>query len=107
VILVCVKDLTAEEYKFLTSRAKKVIASDWEEVEMFGESWKERNELLVGDGWCALIEINTDSSGEDCEDRGECENEPRATVAIELKHITENEEVVKLFLKGKCTLAQQ
>jgi len=41
-MLVCVKDLTSEEYKFLASKAKKLIASDWWDVKVFGESWKER-----------------------------------------------------------------
>jgi hypothetical protein len=104
-MLVCTKGLTADEYKFLVSRAKKVIASDWEEVEMFDVSWKERNELLVGNGWYALIEINRDSDNEDYEGEEEEEDECRATIAVELEHTTENEEVVKLFLKGKCTLA--
>jgi len=99
-MLVCVKDLTSEEYKFLASKAKKLIASDWLDVEVFGESWKERNELLIGDGWYAIVEVDTGSNDEEDEE----ENEYRATIAIELKSITENEEIVKLFLKGKCTL---
>ena len=100
--LVCVKYLTNEEYKLLAGKAKKLVASDWWDVNMLGNSWKERNELLVGDGWYAFVEVDTGDSEED--------NEYRVTIAIELKDSEkllqdkEMEKLIKTFLQGKCTL---
>ena len=113
--LVCVKDLTVEEYKLLLGKAKKVIEGDWINEKMFSDSWREGTELLIGGKWYAIVDRSEDINvaeavyGEEEEEEKDGE-EYRATIAIELKDLEElvkdgeMEKLIKMFLKGKCTL---
>jgi hypothetical protein len=97
-ILNCKSGLSEEEYKLLVGKAKKVIATDWEELHDYDVSWKERKELLIGDGWYVYIIVEADNE-EDEEDVRYI-----AILLLDLNRATENEEIVKIFLEGECVL---
>jgi hypothetical protein len=54
--LVCRERLPLDDYRFLLSRARKVVESDWVVVDE-EEDVSAKSVLLIGDDWYAVIDI--------------------------------------------------